>query len=140
MIEVSNKIETYTTTRIINKCPKVGDTFTKKSDINFEQCKVCDFCIDRKCEYFLYETVLVGQHSESEDDDFGGMPVTDYMKVFKCANCGTGIMFTSGMSGLCMNDSAKCPKCGLVHYYMGWSDGSYQFAVSKKKKVEDGLK
>ena len=140
MKEISNtiktKITTYTTTKISITCPQVGSAFVKESDIDYERCKGgCNFFVNGNCEYRLYEVKLLRQSAESDDDDeCGGMPVTDYTKVFKCADCDGEVVFTSGMSGLGMYDNAPCKKCGLEHYYMGWRGDLYQFAVSKKKR------
>lgn len=121
-------IETYQVTKRKSECP-IQNGLYKNDDYN--HCEKCKFFSNGCCiiEYYLVDYKDIRRKSETDDDEYGGMPSTYYERWLKCKNCGTEIHFGHGMSTFVDGDGECCPNCGLYHKYLGYKDGKLMFGV-----------
>lgn len=132
MEKVINEIRIKTVKLVETECPVYDIGTCCHRDFNYGRCLSCPFIIDEenaKCGHYEYETDIVREDDYTDDDEYGGMPSTDYCKVIKCANCGSEIAFHSGFSNLVRGDDNKCHKCGLRHVFFRYRDRKIVFSI-----------
>lgn len=130
MEKVINELKTKMVKLVETNCPIYDIHYCKT--FNYDRCLSCAFIVDEenaKCGHYEYETDIVREDDYTDDDEYGGMPSTDYCKVIKCTNCGSEIAFHSGYSNMVRGDSKKCCKCGLEHVFFKYRDGKIIFSI-----------
>lgn len=94
---MKTKIETKQVTERTSPCPIL---LFKYEFPEYERCERCSFFSDGFCCTKEYKVEKFKTYSETEDDEYGGMPVTDYRWMFPCSKCQKEITYYSGMSSI----------------------------------------
>lgn len=131
----ARKLDTFTRKMVKGKC-NIKNYHNIHNEFEFSICERCEFLTDGKsCQWYEYNALIKKSSSDTDDDDFGGMPSTSYEWTIECANCGNDIRFTSGYSHLFYGDYSKCRKCRLEHYYLKYGEGRKEviFAIPIKE-------
>ena len=130
---ITKKINTKTVI-MVEKCPIYNIGY--REEFNYNRCLSCSFIVDEKgveCGWYEYVTNIVRKREETDDDDYGGMPSTNYCNMIKCANCHSEVSFYSGLSHMSRGDNGKCRKCGLYHVFVTYRGKNVVIAVPPKE-------
>lgn len=114
----TRKLDIFTKKMVKGRC-NIKNFHNLSDEFELSVCQKCPFLIDDElCQWYKYNTSIKKSSSETDDDDFGGLPSTLYEWIIECANCGNDVRFTSGYSHLSCGDNSKCRKCKLQHYFL----------------------
>ena len=118
------EIKTNKVTKRKTDCPIISNLY---DDYDYEGCKKCKYFVNGDCITEEYVVKEFKKDSETEDDEYGGMPVTDYWWIFPCAKCGKDIEEHSGMSSIGHLDTINCENCDTPHTLIkgGYCDGVF---------------
>ena len=106
------EIETYEVKKRKQNCPILSQLY---DDHDYKRCLNCGYFNNGNCETEEYEVKEFKKGSETEDDEYGGMPDTDYWWIFSCAKCGKDIEEHSGMSSIGHLNTIICKNCNTPH-------------------------
>lgn len=114
----ARKLDIFTRDMVKGKC-NIRNFHNLSDEFEFSICQRCPFLTERElCQWYEYKTLVKKDFSDTDGDDFGGLPSTAYGWIIGCACCDHDIIFTSGYSHLWYGDNEKCRKCGLRHYFL----------------------
>jgi len=121
---MKTKIEYHTERIRDTPCFQV---FKLYDDFKYRDCLGCAFY--KSGDYCCWNEyhVTFKREEDTEDDDCGGMPSTDYQWRFPCVTCGKEIEYHSGMSGISHQTLIKCEHCNTPHVLMkgGYDEGTF---------------